>query len=95
MREPQQKTVNISTYDEQSIVVKLDTIKRSVKRFLLNAENYTDFAARNPLIKAASNNPHPNDKLCSEFAPQNREYSAITQIGNTISELTPNNSHSQ
>ena len=43
-REPQQKAVNISTYDEHFIVAKLDAIKRSAKRFLLNAENYTAFA---------------------------------------------------
>ena len=49
--------------------------------------------AQSPIIKPAPNNPHSNNKLCSEFAPRNREYSAITQIGNTISELTPNNSH--
>ena len=55
-RDPLQKAVNISTYDEQFIVVKLDAIKRSAKRFLLNAENYTDFSARNPLLKPASNN---------------------------------------
>ena len=29
---------------------------------------------RNPLIKPASNNPNSNDKLCSEFAPRNREH---------------------
>ena len=49
--DPQQKAVNISAYDEQFIVAKLDMIKRSVKRFLLNAENYDDFAVRNQLIK--------------------------------------------
>ena len=54
-REPQQKAVNVSAYDEQFIVAKLDAIKRSAKRFLLNAENYIDFATRNPLIKQASN----------------------------------------
>ena len=32
-REPQQKAVNISAYDEQFIVAKLDVIKRSAKRF--------------------------------------------------------------
>ena len=57
-REPQQKAVNISAYDEQFIVSKLNAIKRSAKRFLLNAENYIDFAVRNPLIKQASNTPH-------------------------------------
>ena len=45
------KAVNISAYDEQFIVAKLDLIKRSAKRFLLNAENYIHFAAQNPLIK--------------------------------------------
>ena len=73
----------------------MDAIKRSAKRFLLNAENYTDFGARNPLIKQASNNPHSDNHLCSEFLPRNREYSAITQNGNTISKITPNNSHSK
>ena len=38
-RDPQQKAVNISAYDEQFIVAKLDVIKRSAKRFLLNTEN--------------------------------------------------------
>ena len=57
----------------------------------LNSEIYTVFAA---LIKLASINPPSNDKLCSELALRNREYSVITQIGNTISELRPNNSHS-
>ena len=38
-RDPQQKDVNISAYDEQFIVAKLDVIKRSAKRFLLKAEN--------------------------------------------------------
>ena len=71
LREPPQKAVNISTYDEQFKVAKLDEIKRRAKRFLLNAENYNHFSARNPLIKPASNNPHSNDKLCSEFAPRN------------------------
>ena len=49
---------------------------------------------RNLLTKPALNNPHSNDKLRSEFVPRNREFSEITQNGNTISELTPNNSHS-
>ena len=34
-RDPQQKAVDISAYDEQFIVAKLDVIKRSAKRFLL------------------------------------------------------------
>ena len=38
-REQQQKAVNISTYDEQFIVAKLDAIKRRSKRFLLMVEN--------------------------------------------------------
>ena len=67
-RNPQQKAVNISAYDEQFVVAKLDVIKRGAKRFLLNAENYVDFAARNPLTKRASNNPNSSNKLCSEFA---------------------------
>ena len=32
-RDPQQKDVNISAYDEQFIVAKLVVIKRSAKRF--------------------------------------------------------------
>ena len=79
-RDPQQKAVNLSVYDEQFIVAKLDVIKRSAKRFLLNAENYIDSAARNPLIKQASNTPNSTNKLCSEFAPRHPEYSAITEI---------------
>ena len=94
LQEPQQKAVNISTYVEQFIVAKLDAIKRSAYRFLLNAENYTDFGARNPPIKAASNNRNFNDKLCSEFAPRCRENSTTAQNGNTIIKLTPNNSNS-
>ena len=81
-REPQQKAVNISTYDEQFIDAKLEATNRIAKRFLLNAENYNDFMARNPSIKPASNNLHYNYK--------NYE---ITQSSNTIDELTPNNSH--
>ena len=93
-RDPQQKAVNISTYDEQFIVAKLDVIKRGAKRFLLNAENYVDFAARNPLTKRVSNNPNSPNKLCSEFAPRNPEYSVITNTDNSINELTPNNLNS-
>ena len=93
-RDPQQKVVNISAYDEQFIVAKMDVIQRSVKRFLLNAENYIDFAAQNPLLKQASTTPNSTNKLCSEFAPRNPEYSAITENDNTISKLTPNNTNS-
>ena len=92
-RDPQQKAVNISAYDEQFIVAKMDVIKRSAKRVLLNAENYVEFAARNPLIKPASNTPNSNSKLFSEFAPRNPEYSAITENDNSISKLEPNNSN--
>ena len=90
-RDPQQQAVNISAYDEQFILAKWDVIKRSAKRFLLNAENYVDFAARNPPTKSVINNPNSTNKLCSEFAPQNPEYSTSTQIDNPISELTINN----
>ena len=90
-RDPQQKTVNISAYDEQFIVAKLHVIKRGAKRFLLNAENYVDFAARNPLTKRASNNLNSSNKLCSEFAPRNPEYSTISNNDNSINELTANN----
>ena len=93
-RDPQRKAVNISAYNEQFIIAKLDVIKRSAKRFLLNAENYVDFAARNPLTKQASNTPNSTNKLCSEFAPRNPEYSSITHSDNSINKLTTNNSNS-
>ena len=70
-RDPQQKAVNISAYDEQFLVAESDVIKRSAKRFLLSAENYTDFAAQNSIIKQDSNTPHSNEKISSDFAPQN------------------------
>ena len=89
-RDPQQKAVNISAYDEQFIVAKLVVIKRSAKRFLSNAENYVDFAARNPLTKSVINNPNSIKNLCSEFAPRSPECSTSTQNDNPISELTPN-----
>ena len=93
-RDPYQQAVNISTYDEQFIVAKLDVIKRSAKRFLLNAENYVDFAARNPSTNCVVNNPHFTNTLCSDFAPRNPEHSTSTQIDDSISELTINNLNS-
>ena len=72
-RKPQQKAVNISNYDEQFIVAKPDATKRSAKRFLLNAENYTNFAVQNPLTNLAANNSHSSYKLCGKFAPRNCE----------------------
>ena len=92
--DPQQKNVDMSAYDEQFIEAKLDVIKRSANRFLLNAENYVDFAAQNPLKKQASNAPNSTNKLCSEFAPRNSEYSSITDSENSINKLTTNNSYS-
>ena len=38
-RDPQQKAVNISAYDQQFIDAKLKLNKRSAKRFLFKAEN--------------------------------------------------------
>ena len=93
-RDPQQQTVHISAYDEQFIVVKMDVIKRSAKCFLLNAENYVDFAARNPPTKSVINNPISTNNLSSQFAPRNPEYSTSTQIDKPISELTINNLNS-
>ena len=90
-RDPQQEAVNISAYDEQFIVAKLDVIKRGAKRFLLNAENYVDFTARKTLIKQALNKLNSSNKLCSEFATRNPEYSTITNNDNSINELTANN----
>ena len=69
-RDPQHKAVNITAYDEHFIFAKLDVIKCSAKRFLLNAENYTNFLARNSIKKQPSNTPHSNDKISSEFAQQ-------------------------
>ena len=68
----------------------MDVTKRSAKRFLLNAENYVDFAARNPLTKSVISNPNSTNKLCSEFAPRSPESSTSTQNDNPISELKPN-----
>ena len=79
-RDPQQKAVNISAYEEQFIVANLDVIKRGAKRFLLNAENYTNFAARNPLLNQASITPNSINKLGIEFAPRNPEFSALRKI---------------
>ena len=93
-RDLHQQAVNISAYDEQFIVAKLDVIERSAKRFLLNAENYVDFAARNPPTKSVIDNPNSTNNLCSEFAPRNPEHSTSTQIDNPISELTINNFNS-
>ena len=72
----------------------MDVIKRSAKSFLLNADIYVDFAARNPLIKEASNTPNSTNKLCSEFASRNRQYSSITESDNSINKLAPNNPNS-
>ena len=44
LRESQQESVKMSTYDEQIIVAKLDAIKRSEKRFVLIFQFYQDFA---------------------------------------------------
>ena len=93
-RNPQQIAVNISAYDEQFIVAILDVIKRSAKRFLVNAANYVDFAARNGLIKPVSNTPISNRNLCGGFAQRNPEYSAIMENDNSISKSEPNNSNS-
>ena len=93
-RDPHQQAANISTYDEQFIVAKLDVIKRSAKRFLLNAENYVDFAARNQSTNCVVNNPNSTNNLCSDFAPRNPEHSTSTQIDGSISELMINSLNS-
>ena len=61
---------------------------------LLNVENYIDFAAPNPLLKQASNTRNSINKLGSELALRNPEYSAITEYDNTITKLAPKNSNS-
>ena len=93
-RDRQQKSVNTSAYEEQFIVAKLDVIKLGAKRFLLNAENYIDFAAQNPLLKQAWNTSNSINKLGSKFAPRNPDYSAITEYDDSISKLATNNSNS-
>ena len=72
----------------------MDVIKRGAKRFLLKAENYIDFAARNPFLKQTSVTPNSINKLDSEFAPRNPEYYAITENDDTVSKSAPNNSNS-
>ena len=84
-REPQQKAVSISAYDEQFIVAKLDVIERGAKRFLLIAENYVDFAARNPLTKLASNNSNP---LTNYAVNLHREIQNVLQFRIMITQLT-------
>ena len=49
------------------LVAKLDAIKRSAKRFPLNADNYTDFAARNSFIKLVSNDSHSSENYASNL----------------------------
>ena len=84
-RDPQQKTVNISTYDEQFIVAKLDVIKRGAKRFVLNAENYVDFAARNRL----QNEPQIIQIPLTNYAVNShREIQNILQLRILITQLT-------
>ena len=84
-RDPQQKAVSISAYDEQFIVANLDVIKRSAKRFLLNAENYVDFAAQNPLTNMPQilQNPLTNYAMNSHLEIQN-----ILQLRIVITQLT-------
>ena len=79
-RDPHQQAANISRYNEQFIVAKLDVIKRSAKRFLLNAENYVDFAARNQSTNCVVNNPNSTNNLCSDFAPRNPEHSTSSKL---------------
>ena len=76
-RDPQQKAVNISAYDEKFIVANLALIQRSAKRFLLNAENYTDFEARNPLTKRDSNSKKGRIPLTHYAANLHREIENI------------------
>ena len=85
------KAVEKSPYDEQFIVGKLDAIKRSAKRFLLNAKNYTDFEER-----SASGNRtqmkriHLTNYAANVHREINCEHSANTNSDNIISKLTPN-----
>ena len=63
-REPQQKAVNISAYDEQFIVAKLDAIKRSAKPFYL-------FCGAKSTYKTSLKYTAFH-KLCSEFTAKSR-----------------------
>ena len=82
--------MNISTYDEQFIIVKLDAFKRSAKHILPNTENYTNFAELNVLKKSDANNLNASDKLCIEIATRNLESSEIIDSDNNVSKITQN-----
>ena len=72
-REPQQNPAKISTYDEKFIISKLDAIKHSAKRFLINGENGIHFALqKNHEIEVTLNNSD-YDKTFAEFAKRIEE----------------------
>ena len=84
-RDLQQKAVKISANDEQFIVAKLYVIKSSAKRFFLNAENYVDFAAQNPLTKKPQILQIP---LTNYAVNSQREIQNFLQLRTVIFQLT-------
>ena len=52
-RHPQQKAVNISTYDEQFIVAKLDVIKHSAKPFFIKCRELRRFCSAKSVYKTS------------------------------------------
>ena len=94
LRELQQESVKMSTYDEQIIVAKLDAIKRSEKRFLLIFQFYGDSAEQKVVFKVDANILNNSDKICSEFAARKQKYSKISYSDNKISKLNSNHCNS-
>ena len=94
LRESQQESVKMSTYDEEIIVAKLDAIKRSEKRFFLIFQFYKDFAEQKVAFKPDANILNNSDKICSEFKARNRKYSNISSSENIKSKLNFNHCNS-
>ena len=55
-REIQLEAVNTSTYVEQFIVAKMDSIKQSTKKFRLKSKKYTNFAEQKAALNSCANN---------------------------------------
>ena len=68
LREPQQDAVITSTKDEQLIVAKLVAVKRSAKCFLLNTQNFTDFAEQKRQLNPTQIVYIQETKTCFDFA---------------------------
>ena len=74
---PNQVAPNITHFDDQFVVAKLDQVKRSAKRFLLYESNNGSIA---PQIEAIYQPMSTNDKTASK----NDNFSACTEGLNTI-----------